>query len=961
MAKTFRFSDALPGITFGTSANSLLTGVSVGTGTRQILAPQASGTAVRGNVSGAANPGASGVTGDFSVVLNVSVAASGTTAAVRLSRINATGTIQTSSAYSAEISTATTGDKTFATFTAQSLGTWGATDRLAIEIRVTNTNVHGGDAGPTFNYAAANTRIDSPFPPGALLDFVRLEIDYTEGASGETADAVTATGTGTANQPRTAIAPSAGLATGTGTALQASVTTGGAAETADAITAEGIGAANNASVYISTNALLATGTGAALQATVSTTGAATSANAGVARGSGLAHSIYASIPTYIGSGTVSEATADAGVLSPTKHASTQFGDLLILRAVIRTDITLATFITPEGWTLAYGPDAGVNVIGSWTLWRFSDGSALDEPSFAIPSGFVLLKMARIYTFRNAHFAGPVEGGAHTTATSTTVSAASVTTTGVNRLAVAFPLIADDLAQADFSGETGGDWVEAEAEYTTATGADASMGIQTAPMSSAGTISGGTFTITSFRWSVRSFAIVGMAGGVKVSANAVPASGTGSALNASALIKPNAGFATGTGTALAATATSKPVAVVATGTGVALNVIPLIKPNAGLASGTGAAHAPPISIAPRAEVATGTGTAYDATFSLPAAETADAVTATGTGSASDASALIKPNAAVATGTGAALNATGVPNELAPAVTATATGTANNATVHVKPNAGLSSGTGLANNASSLVKPNAAIASGIGTAFDATASVEAEETADAEVATGTGTALNATVRISANAGANAGTGLAAAVSARVEPRAAAATGTGVAGNVTASTTDTAPADTATGSGTALDASVHIAVGALIAVGSGTAYNVTAQVEGPPQSLRPIADLAGNWHGEDARTTNLYTSLDDEPFEDATYIESPDNPTSSDFVEFDLPTAADPLSSEDHVVRYRYGGDGSATLIVELRQGTTVIASWEHIDPSSPALAEQTLTEAEADAITDYSDLRIRVRAA
>ena len=140
-----------------------------------------------------------------------------------------------------------------------------------------------------------------------------------------------------------------------------------------------------------------------------------------------------------------------------------------------------------------------------------------------------------------------------------------------------------------------------------------------------------------------------------------------------------------------------------------------------------------------------------------------------------------------------------------------------------------------------------------------------------------------------------------------------------------------------------------------------SITSTRRNPTQFLRPVSDVAGNWHAEDERTTNLYASVDDSPFDDDTFIESPDNPTATDYAELNLPSAADPATGAGHIVRYRYGGSGTTTLVVELRQGTTVIASWTHIDPGAPTLAEQTLTEVEADAITDYSDLRIRVRAA
>lgn len=163
MAKTYRLTSTANAILInGTqTAHTLTTGA--GSGTEVLLAPQASGQVTRYFLTDtASDPGSSGATGDYSVVLNVSVAASGTTLAVRLHRLDSAGTSLQESSLSSSQSAATTGDKTFS-FTAQNLGTWGATNLFAIFVVVTNTNSHGGDAGPTLNLAAANTRVDTPF------------------------------------------------------------------------------------------------------------------------------------------------------------------------------------------------------------------------------------------------------------------------------------------------------------------------------------------------------------------------------------------------------------------------------------------------------------------------------------------------------------------------------------------------------------------------------------------------------------------------------------------------------------------------------------------------------------------------------------------------------------------------------------------------------------------------------
>lgn len=93
-------------------------------------------------------------------------------------------------------------------------------------------------------------------------------------------------------------------------------------------------------------------------------------------------------------------------------------------------------------------------------------------------------------------------------TGTTVSDRDVTTLGADRLALNFVAANDDVAIDAFTGEAGGDWVEAVAEYASASGTDGMLQLQTAAMASAGTISGGSDTIVSAAWGVVGFALIG---------------------------------------------------------------------------------------------------------------------------------------------------------------------------------------------------------------------------------------------------------------------------------------------------------------------------------------------------------------------------------------------------------------------------------------------------------------------
>jgi len=75
-------------------------------------------------------------------------------------------------------------------------------------------------------------------------------------------------------------------------------------------------------------------------------------------------------------------------------------------------------------------------------------------------------------------------------------------------------------------------------------------------------------------------------------------------------------------------------------------------------------------------------------------------------------------------------------------------------------------------------------------------------------------------------------------------------------------------------------------------------------------------------------------------------------------------DPVSSADHDVKYRLRKDVAAgaqiNAVVELRQGaSTLIKQWTHNDLSNAwTTFNQVLAGGEADLITDYTDLRLKV---
>lgn len=138
------------------------------------------------------------------------------------------------------------------------------------------------------------------------------------------------------------------------------------------------------------------------------------------------------------------------------------------------------------------------------------------------------------------------------------------------------------------------------------------------------------------------------------------------------------------------------------------------------------------------------------------------------------------------------------------------------------------------------------------------------------------------------------------------------------------------------------------------------------------RPSTDTTREaWEEDDGTTTSIFDQIDEVSSDDADYIRSALVPTTDAYVT-KLTAVTDPLQSTGHIVRYRYGKDASGgaqiDIVVQLRQGYTnegspgtLIASQTHTNVGVfPIAGTFTLSGAEADSITDYSDLYIRITA-
>src|SRR3990172_2502157 len=210
------------------------------------------------------------------------------------------------------------------------------------------------------------------------------------------------------------------------------------------------------------------------------------------------------IPAYINAGAgVSATTSPVAVPYPTGITA---GNLLILQVSVRNLTSVPT--DPSGWTLLYGPDTSGTSVRQWIYGKIADGTESGDLSLAHDASIVVA--ARIYLFRSVLGTSYTEGGSTTNISGSIVYDAGVTTSGANRLAVNFVAISDNnTGITAFVGETGGDWTEAVAEYSFATGLDGTLQLQTAAMVSSGTIDGGSYTMQAADAGIiRGFALIG---------------------------------------------------------------------------------------------------------------------------------------------------------------------------------------------------------------------------------------------------------------------------------------------------------------------------------------------------------------------------------------------------------------------------------------------------------------------
>jgi hypothetical protein len=131
---------------------------------------------------------------------------------------------------------------------------------------------------------------------------------------------------------------------------------------------------------------------------------------------------------------------------------------------------------------------------------------------------------------------------------------------------------------------------------------------------------------------------------------------------------------------------------------------------------------------------------------------------------------------------------------------------------------------------------------------------------------------------------------------------------------------------------------------------------------QCARPDADITdGSWTNEADSNVNLFASIDELVANDTDYIKSAELTTGqTDTTVIRLSDLADPGLAVHHRLRCRFKKTGTNTmnLTVGIYQGATEIKSYVYNNVSTSYVdVDETLSEAEADEITDYTDLRVK----
>lgn len=234
-------------------------------------------------------------------------------------------------------------------------------------------------------------------------------------------------------------------------------------------------------------------------------------------------------PTY---STATAGQTDAGgvwTCSGTTFGALAVGDVIILQILQDGSTLSAVALTGSanindlagaaGWTLiSASRNVGNPIVAYQYIYIGRATSAASGPEASGTNSTSEDLYMRMYAFKDVStgttlgtvIENATAGAAvNVNGTSATAADASVQTLGPDRLALNLVAANDDVTIAAFTGQSGGTWVEAVAEYADPAGTDGAIQLQTAAMASAGTIDGGTAALSlSAGWGAFGFALIG---------------------------------------------------------------------------------------------------------------------------------------------------------------------------------------------------------------------------------------------------------------------------------------------------------------------------------------------------------------------------------------------------------------------------------------------------------------------
>lgn len=196
-----------------------------------------------------------------------------------------------------------------------------------------------------------------------------------------------------------------------------------------------------------------------------------------------------------GAGASSESSGVA--VSPASPAVVDANDILIIHAYFEGTTTAPD--TPSGFSLLSGPHVIETTIGRhWIYGKIAAGTEDGAANALGTAAVTTMRSGRCYSFSgfvSGTITDLVVGFSHQSH-ATDPQMPTVTTTIAGGLAVACVAQNDNNTAGDATGESGGDWVEAVAEYVAALTPGLMLQLQTAtPTADPGTITGGAVATT----------------------------------------------------------------------------------------------------------------------------------------------------------------------------------------------------------------------------------------------------------------------------------------------------------------------------------------------------------------------------------------------------------------------------------------------------------------------------------